>query len=84
MDGVFWLCEAQLESIKPFFPQSPGLSRVDGSKVGSGSIYVHVTACALVDAPAAYGPTTPSPTAAAPGGRWEFSRCSSLNWSELV
>ena len=40
MDGVFWLCEAQLESIKPFFPQSPGLSRVDGSKVVSGSIYV--------------------------------------------
>ena len=74
MDGVFWLCEHQLESIKPFFPKSPGVSRVDGSKVGSGSIYVHVTAGALVDAP------TPSPTTAAPGGRWECSRCSSRNW----
>ena len=56
MEGLFWLSEEQLERIKPFFPKSRGVSRVDDRKVLSGSIYVHVTACALVDAPAAYGP----------------------------
>lgn len=55
MEGLFWLSEEQLERIKPFFPKSRGVSRVDESKVLSGIIYVHVTAGALVDA-AAYGP----------------------------
>ena len=56
MDGLFWLSEEQLERIKPFFPKSRGVSRVDAHKVLSGIIYVHVTACALVDAPTAYEP----------------------------
>ena len=81
MDGVFWLCEAQLESIKPFFPQSPGLSRVDGSKVVSGSIYVHVTACALVDAPAPYGPHKTLSNRCRPW--WEMG-VSQVLFSELV
>ena len=41
MDGLFWLREEQLEKIKPFFPKSRGVSRVDDRKVLSGIIYTH-------------------------------------------
>ena len=40
MDGLFRLREEQLERIKPFFPKSRGVSRVDDRKVLSGIIYV--------------------------------------------
>ena len=40
MDGSFWLREEQLERIKPFFPRSRGVSRVDDRKVLRGIIYV--------------------------------------------
>ena len=40
MDGLFCLCEGQLESIKPFFPKSRGVRRVEDRKVVSGSIHV--------------------------------------------
>ena len=45
MDGFFRPRKEQLERIKPFFPKSRGVSRVDESKVLSGIIiYAHVTA----------------------------------------
>lgn len=31
MDGLFWLSEAQLERIKPFFPRSRGVSLKKGA-----------------------------------------------------
>ncbi|HBP53963.1 MAG TPA: hypothetical protein DD643_06310 [Synechococcus sp. UBA8638] len=40
MEGLFWLSEEQLERIKPFFPKSRGVSRVEDRKVLSGIIYV--------------------------------------------
>ena len=40
MDGWFCLSEEQLEKIKPFFPKSRGVSRVDDRKVLSGIIYL--------------------------------------------
>ena len=52
MEGLFRLSEEQLERIKPFFPNSGGVSRVDGRKVLSGIIDVQ----RRVDAPAAHGP----------------------------
>ena len=38
--GLLRLSERQLESIQPFFPRSRGVSRVDESKMLSGSIHV--------------------------------------------
>ncbi|MYI87569.1 MAG: hypothetical protein F4074_03070 [Synechococcus sp. SB0672_bin_10] len=57
----------QLERIKPFFPQPPGVRRVD-HKVVSGSIYVHVTAGTLVDTQPPMDPTKPSTTVSVAGG----------------
>jgi len=37
---LFWLSEEQLGRMRPFFPESRGVSRVDESKVLSGIIYV--------------------------------------------
>ena len=56
MDALFWLSEEQLERIKPFFPKSRGVSRVDDRKVLSGIIYVLRSGLRWVDAPATYGP----------------------------
>ena len=40
MSHLFWLSEQQLNTIKPFFPLSHGIARVDDRKVISGIIYV--------------------------------------------
>ena len=40
MDRLFCLCEHQIERIKPFFPKSRGVRRVEGRKMVSGSIHV--------------------------------------------
>ena len=32
MEGLFWLSQEQLERIKPFFPKSRGVSRVDEAR----------------------------------------------------
>ena len=56
MDGLFWLSQEQLERIKPCFPKSRGVRRVDDRKVLGGIIYVLRNGLRWVDAPAAYGP----------------------------
>ena len=56
MDLLFCLGERQLESIQPFFPKSCGVSRVDESKVLTGSIHGLRYGLLRVNAPAAYGP----------------------------
>jgi len=38
--GLFRLSEEQLGRMRPFFPKSRGVSRVDNGKVLSGSIYL--------------------------------------------
>ena len=73
-DGLFWLSEEQLERIKPFFPKSRGVSRVDDRKVLSGIIYVHVTACAGWMPQPPMDPTKPSTTVSA-AGRRRVSSC---------
>lgn len=37
----FWLSEAQMERLKPFFPKSHSKPRVDGPRVLSGMIFVN-------------------------------------------
>ena len=45
MSQLFYLSTEQLERIKPFFPRSHSISRVDGLRVLSGIIYVISMAC---------------------------------------
>ena len=56
MSDLFWLSEAQVERLRPFFPKSRGRARVDDRRVLSGIIYVNRGGLMWKDAPAAYGP----------------------------
>ena len=41
MSNRFWLTEAQMERLKPFFPRSHDKPRVDDRRVLSGIIFVN-------------------------------------------
>ncbi len=56
MSQLFYLSAEQLERIKPFFPRSHGIPRVDDRKVVSGIIYVIKHGLQWKDAPREYGP----------------------------
>ena len=56
MRTLFYLSESQLERIKPFFPRSHGVPRVDDRCVVSGIIYVIKHGLQWKDAPDEYGP----------------------------
>lgn len=56
MGDLFWLAEAQMERLRPFFPKPRGRGRVDDRRVLSGIIYIQRNGLMWKDAPAAYGP----------------------------
>ena len=56
MSDHFWLSEAQLERIEPYFPLSHGVPRVDDRRVVSGIIHVIRNGLRWRDAPEVYGP----------------------------
>ncbi len=56
MNDLFWLTEAQMERLKPFFPLSHGKPRVDHRRVLSGIIFINRNGLRWRDAPEAYGP----------------------------
>jgi putative transposase len=55
MSDKFWLTEAQLTRLKPFFPRSRGVPRVDDRRVISGIIHVIRNGLRWRDAPEIYG-----------------------------
>ena len=55
MSNLFWLTEAQVARISPFFPLSHGVPRVDDQRVVSGIIHVIRNGLRWRDAPAEYG-----------------------------
>ena len=56
MDDLLLLSEAQMRRIKPHFPLSHGIARVDDRRVLSGILFVIRNGLRWRDAPAAYGP----------------------------
>jgi transposase len=56
MSSVFYLSEQQFDRIKPYFPRSHGVARVDDRRVVSGILYVLRNGLQWKDAPQAYGP----------------------------
>ena len=56
MSDLFWLTEAQMERLKPFFPLSHGKPRVDDRRVLSGIIFINRNGLRWCDAPKDYGP----------------------------
>ncbi len=56
MNNLFWLSKSQLNTIKPYFPPSRGVPRVDDLRVISGIIHVLKRGLQWRDAPKEYGP----------------------------
>ena len=56
MSTLFYLSREQLERIKPYFPLSHGVPRVDDLRIVSGIIYVIKHGLQWKDAPREYGP----------------------------
>ncbi len=56
MSDLFWLSEAQMRRLKPYFPLSHGVPRVDDRRVVSGIIFVIRNGLRWRDAPKEYGP----------------------------
>ena len=57
MSDHYWISEAQVERIKPYFPRPHGRPRVDDRRVISGIIHVIRNGLRGRDAPAVYGPS---------------------------
>ena len=56
MSDLFWLTDEQMARLKPFFPLSLGVPRVDDKRVLSGIILFNRNGLRWRDAPADYGP----------------------------
>ena len=56
MSNLYWLTDAQMKRLKPFFPKSHGKPRVDDRRVLSGIIFMNRNGLRWCDAPKEYGP----------------------------
>ena len=56
MSDLFWLSEAQMRRIRPYFPLSHGVPRFDDRRVISGIVFVIRNGLRWRDAPKEYGP----------------------------
>lgn len=56
MSNLFWLTDAQMARLQPFFPKSHGKPRVDDRRVLSGIIFISRDGLRWCDAPKEYGP----------------------------
>ncbi len=56
MSDLYWLSDAQMATLEPFFPKSHGRPRVDDKRVLSGIIFINRNGLRWRDAPAEHGP----------------------------
>ena len=56
MSTLFWLTDAQIARLRPFFPKSHGRPRVDDRRVLNGIIFINRNGLRWCDAPKEYGP----------------------------
>ncbi len=56
MSNLFWLTEAQMARLEPFFPKRHGKPRVGDRRVLSGIIFISSNGLRWCDAPREYGP----------------------------
>ena len=80
MADLFWLTDAQMERLKPFFPLSHGVPRVDDRRVLSGIIFINRNGLRWRDAPAEYGPHKTLYNRWCAGAALAFSRVFWPNW----
>jgi len=56
MSDLYWLTDEQMARLKPFFPLSHGVPRVDDRRVLSGIIFINRNGLRCRDAPTDYEP----------------------------
>jgi transposase len=56
VSNLYWLSEEQMVRLRPFFPESHGVPRVDDRRVLSGIIFINRNGLRWCDAPKEYGP----------------------------
>ncbi|MEO9515962.1 MAG: IS5 family transposase [Paracoccaceae bacterium] len=56
MSNLYWLTEAQMKRLRPYFPKRRGRARVDDRRVLSGIIFINRNGLRWCDAPAEYDP----------------------------
>jgi transposase len=56
MSYFFWLSDAQMKVLEPFFPKSHGKPRVDDRRVLRGIVFINRNESRWRDAPTEYGP----------------------------
>ena len=56
MSDLFWLTDAQMARLRPFFPNPHGKPRVDDPRVLSGIIFINRSGLRWRDAPKEHGP----------------------------
>ena len=56
MSNLYWLSEAQMKQLLPYFPKRHGVPRVDDRRVLSGIIFLNRNGLRWRDAPREYGP----------------------------
>ena len=56
MSDLFWLTEAQIARLEPYFPKSHGKPRIDDRRVLSGISFINRNGLRSRDAPKEYGP----------------------------
>ncbi len=69
MSDLFWLTDAQMARLKPFFPKPHGKPHVDDRRVLRGIIFINRSGLRWRDAPAEYGPHKTLYKPLAPAGR---------------
>jgi len=56
MSELYWLTDAQIDRLRPFFPKARGKPRVDDRRVLSGIIFIQRNGLMWKHAPRDYGP----------------------------
>ena len=56
MSDLFWLTDAQMVRLEPYFPKPHGKPRIDDQRVLSGIIFINRNGLRRRDAPKEYGP----------------------------
>ncbi|MFQ3255481.1 MAG: transposase [Loktanella salsilacus] len=73
MSNLYWLSEEQMRRLRPYFPKSHGVPRVDDRRVLSGIIFINRNGLRWCDAPRNMDRQRPSTTGGSGGATWGFS-----------